>query len=196
MPVRPLPLRRRRLLLVLPIATIGCGREPVPPRPPRPGDRFRRVQLGAIEPRARHLAPIVPIFRAALLDALRRTRGVAEAGEQVAAARPADAILLRGELADDASPLVPVATTARVRTLAGRFELLAPDDTVVQRFAGLQRYAGGPGVPAFSAQGWFDLAVEFGGTVAAAIGRWLEGGPAALPADSRTRNGEAVTRAA
>ncbi|MCX8099926.1 MAG: hypothetical protein N3D77_01655 [Geminicoccaceae bacterium] len=196
MAVRALPFPRRELLLALPIVAIGCAREAVPERQPRPGDRFRRVQLGAIEPRARHLAPIVPIFRAALVEALRRTRGVVDAGDEAATARSADTILVRGELADDASPLVAVATTARVRTLAGRFELLAPDDTVVQRFAGLQRYAGGPGVPAFSAQGWFDLAVEFGGTVAAAIGRWLEGGAAALPADSRTRNGEALTRAA
>ncbi|MCS6879410.1 MAG: hypothetical protein N2038_00425 [Geminicoccaceae bacterium] len=185
---------RRGLLALAPLVLVACASAPDPHRPPSPGDRFRRVRLGRLDARARHLGPIVPIFRAALLEALARTRGVIEARDENGGLRPEDAVLLRGELADDARPFVAVALFAQSRALAGRFELLDAQDRVVQRFVALQRYAPGSG-PVFGARGLFDLAVELAATVAAAVGRWLEGGAAALPADTRGRNSEALTRA-
>lgn len=149
------------------------------------------MQIGEVLARDRHLDPLVPIFRAALLEALRRTRGVAEAREAGVERRPVDTLLLRGELADDLGPLVPAATTL-ARALGGRFELVDPDGHVLQRFSGLQRYAGGPGVAAFSAQGLIDLALLLGAAVAGAVGRWLAGGPVALPASIATAAGAVV----
>ncbi len=145
--------------------------------------------------RARHLDPLLPIFRAALVDALRRQAGVLEALDGASEPRPADAVLLRGELADDADPFVPVAVEPG-RTLAGRFEIVGPDGTVLQRFLGRQRYAGGPGVAAFSAQGLIDLARLFGVTVAETVGRWLAGLPLDRPAGGTPgRQGGSTVRA-
>lgn len=116
-----------------------------------------------------------------------------EVRERAAEPRPADAVLLRGELVDDIGPFVPAATLL-ARALGGRFELLAPDGEVLQRFTGLQRYAGGPGVAAFSAQGLIDLARQLGASVAAAVGRWLAAGPAGLPASGPVPGEGSFTR--
>lgn len=178
-------------LLAQPLA---CTKAPGPAAP-RPSDRFRRVHVGSIVTRARHLDPLLPIFRGALVDTLRRQSGVLEALDGAPEPRPADAVLLRGELADDADPFVPVAAEPS-RTLAGRFEILGPDGTVLQRFLGRQRYAGGPGVAAFSAQGLIDLARLFGVTVGETVGRWLAGQPIDLPPGGvPARDGRPTVRA-
>jgi hypothetical protein len=184
-------MRRRAVVIGLLAQPLACGPQP-PAAPPRPGDRFRRVHVGTIDVRDRHLDPLEPIFRAALVEALGRIPGVLEVRERAAEQRAADVVLLRGELIDDAGPFLPAATLL-ARALGGRFELVAPDGEVLQRFAGLQRYAGGPGVAAFSAQGLIDLARLLGVSVAAAVGRWLAAGPAGLPA-SGPGGGGALTR--
>lgn len=176
-------------LLAQPLA---CGPLPPPP-PPRPGDRFRRIHVGTIEARHPHLDPLEPIFRGALVEALGRIPGVIEVRERAAELRPADAVLLRGQLLDDVGPLVPAATLL-ARALGGRFELVAPDGEILQRFTGLQRYAGGPGVAAFSAQGLIDLARLLGVSVAQAVGRWLAAGPAGLPAQGPVPGEGSFTR--
>lgn len=186
-------LFRRRLSVFALFALAGCALEPATPRPFAPGDRFRRVYVGRLDTPVGHLGPLLPVFRAALIEALARTAGVLEAREESGGRRPEDAVLLRGELVDDASPFVTVGLSSQLRTLAGRFELVDPNDAVLQRFVALQRYAPGS-PPALGAKGLLDLAIAFAATVAAAVRRWLEGGPAALPADTRTRNGHAVTR--
>lgn len=177
------------MLLAHPLA---CARLPPAP-PPRPGDRFRRVHVGRIDVPHPHLDPLEPIFRGALVEALARIPGVIEVRDGTVEPRPADAILLRGELLDDIGPLVP-ATTILARALGGRFELVGPDGEILQRFTGLQRYAGGPGVAAFSAQGLIDLARLLGTSVAAAVGRWLAAGPAGLPATAPAPGPVSLTR--
>lgn len=171
---------------------LACTNEP--PAPPRPGDRFRRVHVGPIEARSRNVEPVLPIFRAALIDRLRTLPGVREALDGAPTPRPPDAVLLRGELVDDADPFVPVAAEP-ARTIAGRFELVGPDGVVLQRFVGRQRYAGGPGVAAFSAQGLIDLARLFGVTVAETVGRWLAGQPVDLLPSGPGRDGRPAVRA-
>ncbi len=136
----------------------------------------------------------MPIFRAALLEALGRQPGVVEVLDGEPERRPADTVLLRGELSDNADPFLPVAAEPG-RLLVGRFELVDPQGAVLQRFVGRQRYAGGPGVAAFSAQGLIDLARLFGATVAEAVGRWLAGVPLDLPPGSPDGSRRTVTRA-
>jgi hypothetical protein len=150
--------------------------------------------VGPIPTRSRNLDPVLPIFRAALVDRLRALPGVVEALDGAPEPRPPDAVLLRGELADDTDPFVPVAAEA-ARTIAGRFELVGPDGGVLQRFVGRQRYAGGPGVAAFSAQGLIDLARLFGVTVAETVGRWLAGQPIERPPAAPGRDGRPSVRA-
>jgi hypothetical protein len=171
---------------------LGCAGQPPPA--PRPGDRFRRVQLGPTPTRSANLEPVLPIFRAALVDRLRTLPGVVEALDGVPEPRPVDALLLRGELTDNSDPFVPVAAEA-ARTIAGRFELVGPDGGVLQRFVGRQRYAGGPGVAAFSAQGLIDLAGLFGVTVAETVGRWLAGQPIDRSPGGSGRDGRPSVRA-
>jgi len=170
---------------------LACA--PEKPAPPRPADRFRRILVGPIEARSRNVERVLPIFRAALIDRLRTLPGVRDVVDGAPEPRPFDAVLLRGELVDDADPFVPVAAEP-VRTVAGRFELVAPDGAVLQRFVGRQRYAGGPGVAAFSAQGLIDLARLFGVTVAETVGRWLAGQPIDLPRSGPDRDGRPAGR--
>gem|GEM_PF-6821051 len=171
---------------------LACTREQ--PAPPRPADRFRRILVGPIEARSRNLERVLPIFRAALIDRLRTLPGLREVLDGAPEPRPLDAVLLRGELVDDADPFVRVAAEP-VRTIAGRFELVGPDGAVLQRFVGRQRYAGGPGVAAFSAQGLIDLARLFGVTVAETVGRWLAGGSVDLPPAGPGRDGRPAVHA-
>ncbi len=175
---------RRSLLaitLLLGVATSGCTTQTVEPVtvPAIEGERYTAIAIGTIDAAKPEMAHLVPFFRAALIEQLRKEVGVETVLDPAPAQTAAGQALLSGQLTEldlgSAAARFIIGFGAGAQRLKGRFTLTSPMGRPLAEFASHETYSGGAGIGGLSVIGLEEFAQIYGTSTGVAVGRWLRG---------------------
>lgn len=146
---------------------------------------YDQVVVGEIESGTAAAAGLAPFVRQGLLNGLRDRSGIARVVDGTAEPLPEEAVLVSGTVTEvdlgNAAARIIIGFGAGAQSISGRFDLTEADGTRLGSFSSSQSYQGGAGIGGISHLSMEELAERFGGSIAAAIARWIRGEPLQQP---------------
>jgi len=146
-----------------------------------PPKKYNSVLVGDIEaadPKTKNLAPY---FRAALIEQLRKEKGLSTVIDDPKAAANENTFVVVGKLTEmdlgSAAARIIIGFGAGSQDLKGEFEMRSHEGATLAKYSGSESYAGGAGIGGFGSIALEELAQKFGTSTGAAMARWARGEP-------------------